>query len=206
MVRTVKDRLGHGYCVSVKIRIDTDLRLTDTLVRNALHAGASIITVHGRTRHQSSASDPVNLDGVKFAIQSANACGLQTALGTSPGDAWVVGEDGGAGGRPPCVVNGDIWTKADAIHSRAYTGARGAMSARGLLANPALFAGEERTPHAAVADFVAKSLSWGLPSPLIQYVLWVLTTVGISHICWKTAFLAVQSLSISTASLVLQAC
>lgn len=135
MVRAIKGRLGDGYCVSVKIRVDSDLRNTDALVRNALHAGASMITVHGRTRHQPSASHPVNLDAVKFAIDAANACGLHTARGTAPGDGWIL-EDGGAGGLVPTVVNGDIWTKDDAQHWRAATGARGAMSARGLLANP----------------------------------------------------------------------
>lgn len=134
MVRTIKGRVGEGYCVSVKIRIDEDLQRTDALVRNALHAGASMLTIHGRTRHQPSQSVPVNLDAVKFAVESANSCGLHTAIGTSPG--WPVGEDGGSGGLVPTVVNGDIWTRDDAIHHRKATGARGAMSARGLLANP----------------------------------------------------------------------
>lgn len=107
---------------------------------------------------------------MKFAIECANACGLQTARGVSPGDAYVQGEDGGAGGLAPCVVNGDIWTRDDAQAWRARTGARGAMSARGLLANPALFSGASRTPPAAVADFVDKSLLWGLPPALLQYV------------------------------------
>jgi len=44
------------------------------------------------------------------------------------------------------------------------------MSARGLLANPALFSGAPRTPPAAVAEFVDKSLLWGLPTALLQYV------------------------------------
>lgn len=170
MVRTVKDRLGHAYCVSVKIRIDADLRRTDTLVRNALHAGASLITIHGRTMHESSASDPVHLDAVKFAVDCANACGLQTARGTSPNDAWVWAEDGGSGGCAACIVNGDIWTNDDAVEWRRYTGARGAMSARGLLVNPALFAGEPRTPPEAITRFVDHALSWGLPTSFLQYV------------------------------------
>ena len=175
MVHSVKARLGAGYCVSVKIRIDDDLAYvacvctdlcscTDALVRNALHAGASLITIHGRTREQSSAADPVNLDGVRFAIEAANACGLQTAHGMSPC------EDGGAGGVAPCVVTGDIWTVDDAHEWRVRTGARGAMSARGLLANPALFAGYTRTPRKAVAGFVQRAIAWGLPTALFQYV------------------------------------
>lgn len=137
--------------------------------------------MHGRTRHQSSASDPVNLDAVKFAIECANACGLQTARGTSPSDAWVHGEDGGAGGLAPCVVNGDIWTRDDAQAWRAYTGARGAMSARGLVANPALFSGAPRTPPAAVVDFVDKSLLWGLPTALLQYVYQTYTSRHLAY-------------------------
>lgn len=167
-------------------------RRTHTLVCNALQAGASLITVHGRTRHQSSASDPVQLDAVKFAIECANAFGLRTARGTSPGDAWVYGEDGGAGGLAPCVVNGDIWTLADAHEWRTRTGARGAMSARGLLANPALFSGAPRTPSAAVSDFVNKSLLWGLPTALMQYV-YAHDTVVILHTCWKRVFRAEPS-------------
>ncbi|WFD00524.1 tRNA-dihydrouridine(20a/20b) synthase [NAD(P)(+)] [Malassezia yamatoensis] len=135
MIRGVRSRLGDGYCVSVKIRVDSDLKNTDTLVRNALHAGASLITIHGRTRTQASASHPVNLESVRFAVEAAQSCGLQIARGTANGDAWIVA-DGGAGGRVPTVVNGDIWTLDDAVHARVQTGARGAMSARGLLANP----------------------------------------------------------------------
>lgn len=168
MVRTMKARLGEGYCVSVKIRVDSDLRLTDALVRNALHSGASLLTIHGRTRQQPSASHPVDLDAVRFAVECADACGMQSAWGTSPSDAWVVGEDGGCGGSVPCIVNGDIWTKRDADHARAATGARGAMSARGLLANPALFAGYTHTPKDAVATFVDNTMRWGLASSHLQ--------------------------------------
>lgn len=167
MVRAVRARLGDGYCVSVKIRIDEDLRQTDTLVRNALHAGASVLTIHGRTRHQSSQSCPVDLDGVRFAVDTANACGLHAPIGTS---AWPIGEDGGSGGIVPTVVNGDVWTTEDAVYHRRATGARGAMSARGLLANPALFAGRAATPAEAVEIFTDYSVRWGLYPALFQYV------------------------------------
>ncbi|WFD03419.1 tRNA-dihydrouridine(20a/20b) synthase [NAD(P)(+)] [Malassezia obtusa] len=169
MVRAIRARLGDGYCVSVKIRVDSDLRNTDTLVRNALHAGASLISVHGRTRTQSSASHPVDLDAVRFAVDAAQACGLHAARGTAPGDGWIFA-DGGAGGGVPTVVNGDIWTRDDARAWRARTGARGAMSARGLLANPALFSGHTKTPPEAVGAFVERAIAWGLPFSLMQYV------------------------------------
>lgn len=166
MVRAVKARMGSDFCVSVKIRIDPDLRLTDALVRNALHAGASILQIHGRTRWQSS-SEPVNLDGIKFAVDAANACGFRTSWG-SKGGAAARFADGGSGGLVPCVANGDVWTLDDAIHYRQTTGCRGAMSARGLLANPALFSGYNQTPPEAVGLFHKIATSWGLHTGLMQ--------------------------------------
>ncbi|EST05949.1 tRNA-dihydrouridine synthase [Kalmanozyma brasiliensis GHG001] len=167
MVRAVKARMGEDFCVSVKIRIDPDLKLTDALVRNALHAGASVLQIHGRTRWQSSAGTPVDLDGIKFAVDAANACGFRTAWG-SRGGAEARFADGGSGGLVPCVANGDVWTLDDAIGYREKTGCRGAMSARGLLANPALFAGYDKTPKEAVGLFHQVATSWGLHTALIQ--------------------------------------
>ncbi|SPC65705.1 related to tRNA dihydrouridine synthase [Ustilago sp. UG-2017b] len=166
MVRAVKSRMGSDFCVSVKIRIDPDLRLTDTLVRNALHAGSSVLQIHGRTRWQTS-TQPVDLDGIKFAVDAANACGFRTNWGSKGGAAsrWA---DGGSGGFVPCVANGDVWTLDDAIRYRKKTGCRGAMSARGLLANPALFAGEDKTPGEAGGFFFKVATNWGLHTGLIQ--------------------------------------
>lgn len=167
MVRAVKSRMGSDFCVSVKIRIDPDLRLTDTLVRNALHAGASVLQIHGRNRWQSSASHPVDLDGIKFAVDAANSCGFRTGWGSKGGKASRFA-DGGSGGLVPCVANGDVWTLSDAMDYREKTGCRGAMSARGLLANPALFSGEEKTPAEAVGFFFKVATNWGLHTGLIQ--------------------------------------
>ncbi|SPO32390.1 related to tRNA dihydrouridine synthase [Ustilago trichophora] len=167
MVRAVKARMGESFCVSVKIRVDPDLKLTDALVRNALHAGASVLQIHGRNRWQSSAGHPVDLDAIKFAVDSANACGFRTGWGSMGGNAAQFA-DGGSGGLVPCVANGDVWTLSDAIQYRKHTGCRGAMSARGLLANPALFSGYEKTPTEAVGFFHNLASSWGLHTALIQ--------------------------------------
>lgn len=86
-------------------------RLTNELVRTAIAAGADILTVHGRTRHQSSSGHPVNLDSLAFAVECAK-------------------------GDIPCMANGDVFTLADAEETRRRCGVRGVMSARGLLANP----------------------------------------------------------------------
>lgn len=142
MVRAVKDRLGWSYPISVKIRVDPELGRTHTLVRNAVAAGASYVTVHGRTRHQAS-TEPVDLSAIRFAVECAQ-------------------------GDVPTVGNGDIWAYGDALEMRAKTGVNGVMAARGLLANPALFAGYDRTPHHAVAHFVNLATDYGFIHSLLH--------------------------------------
>jgi tRNA-dihydrouridine synthase 4 len=73
----------------------------------AIHAGASYLTIHGRTRHQPS-SHPVSLSSISFAVAAAK-------------------------GEVPCVGNGDVWDLEGAEEMRG-TGVRGVMGARGLLA------------------------------------------------------------------------
>lgn len=171
LVRSIKQRVGWDFPVSVKIRVDPDLTcvvsfpvffslladvspfqsLTNELVRTAIAAGADILTVHGRTRHQSSSGHPVNLESLAFAVECAR-------------------------GDIPCMANGDVFTLEDAEETRRKCNVRGVMSARGLLANPvilrfwaalavggvdlltldilrrqALFAGHSQTPLSAIS-------------------------------------------------------
>ncbi|KZT52133.1 FMN-linked oxidoreductase [Calocera cornea HHB12733] len=143
IVRATKDRVGWAFPVSVKIRIDEKLEKTEQLVQTAIHAGASHITVHGRNRHQAS-TQPVNLPGISFAVEAAK-------------------------GEVPVVANGDAWSLPEVVKIRNETGAQGVMSARGLLANPALFSGYTSTPPSAIAQFVDISLNYGgLPFALFH--------------------------------------
>ncbi|KLT42981.1 FMN-linked oxidoreductase [Cutaneotrichosporon oleaginosum] len=135
MVRCVHGRMGWDWPVSIKIRVDPDLRRTEQLVRTALAAGVSHVTVHGRTRHQAS-TEPVSLDKLAFAVECVR-------------------------GEVPTVANGDLWDLADAQRMRAQCGVHGVMAARGLLANPALFAGYDRTPVHAVENFVNLGVDYG---------------------------------------------
>ncbi|KAL8291442.1 hypothetical protein RQP46_002420 [Phenoliferia psychrophenolica] len=143
LVRTTKQRVGWDFPVSVKIRVDQDLQLTNQLVRTAITAGADWITVHGRTRHQSSSGYPVDLDAIAFAVSCAK-------------------------GDVPVVANGDVFTWEEAEETRRRCGVKGVMSARGLLANPALFAGYEKTPIAALSEFVDIATDTGLIFPLFH--------------------------------------
>ncbi|OCF74683.1 tRNA-dihydrouridine synthase 4 [Kwoniella mangroviensis CBS 8886] len=142
MVRGVGQRMGWGWSVSIKIRIDPDQKQTETLIRNALSAGISYLSIHGRTRHQPS-TDPVNLEGIKFAVETVK-------------------------GEVPCTGNGDIWSYEDVVTMREKTGVKGVMAARGLLANPALFCNYPSTPSHAVSQFISLSTSYGLIFPLFH--------------------------------------
>ncbi|GAA5839044.1 hypothetical protein JCM11251_007860 [Rhodosporidiobolus azoricus] len=143
LVRATKQRLGWEFPVSVKIRVDDDPKRTEELVSSIIAAGADILTIHGRTRHQSSAGVPVNHDAIAFAVSCAK-------------------------GAVPTVANGDVFTKKDGEDMRKRTGVQGVMSARGLLANPALFSGYERTPVEAIQSFITHSISYGLIYPLFH--------------------------------------
>ncbi|SCV72950.1 BQ2448_6875 [Microbotryum intermedium] len=150
LVRTTKQRLGWDFPVTVKIRVDPDLRqflfvdrLTNELVTTAIAAGADVLTIHGRTRHQSSAGHPVNLDSIKFAVQFSK-------------------------GQIPCVGNGDVFDLEGAEETRRRCGVNAVMSARGLLANPALFSGYDRTPLPTISEFIRISTQVGLIFPLFH--------------------------------------
>ena len=62
----------------------------------------------------------------------------------------------------PVVANGDIRCEADVIRVREETGVDGVMSARGILDNPALYAGYSHTPLECVRDWISFSLGTGV--------------------------------------------
>ncbi|CAE6518961.1 unnamed protein product [Rhizoctonia solani] len=158
LVRAAKDRLGWDYSVSIKVRVDSDLNILDEpnslwrllsmqvvyLMSNltrlihkwTILIGASYITVHGRTRQQAS-TVPVNLPAISFARECVK-------------------------GDLPVVANGDAWSNVENEIIRRETGCESVMSARGLLANPALFSGYELTPSSAIQQFVKLGTDYGL--------------------------------------------
>lgn len=97
-------------------------------------AGVSWITVHGRTADER--HQPVHYDAIKIIKDSL---------------------------RIPVIANGDIKNPKDVQAVCELTGVDGVMSARGLLANPALFAGYEHTPLQCLWDWVKIALEQGTP-------------------------------------------
>ena len=120
------------FSVSVKIRIHNDLDRTVDLCRQIEAAGASFISVHGRTKDQR--CEPVNLEAIRTIKQSVAI---------------------------PVVANGDVKRLADVEQTVALTGCDGVMAARGMLENPAMFAGYDVTPDRCISDWVRLALATG---------------------------------------------
>ncbi|KAM6213011.1 tRNA-dihydrouridine(20a/20b) synthase [NAD(P)+]-like isoform 2-T3 [Sarcoramphus papa] len=135
MVRHVRNQIDNPrFSVSIKIRIHEDLKRTVDLCQKAEATGVSWITVHGRSVEER--HQPVHYDAIKIIKQSMSI---------------------------PIVANGDIKTLKDAENVHHLTGADGIMVARGLLANPAMFAGYEETPLKCIQDWVDIALEHGTP-------------------------------------------
>ncbi|KZF19777.1 tRNA-dihydrouridine synthase [Xylona heveae TC161] len=143
MVKAVKERCGRDFCVSVKIRVHADLRETVDFVKTVQEAGVDYFGCHGRRRSQKS-SEPVNLDAIKLVKENT---------------------------RVPVVANGDAFSMADVSRIAEKTGVDGVMSARGLLANPALFAGYDVTPWSAVERFMNYAVRYPIPFKLVLHHL-----------------------------------
>lgn len=61
----------------------------------------------------------------------------------------------------PIVANGDIFQPGDVDRVAAHTGVDGVMSARGMLANPALYAGYAVAPTQCAVDYLKLALDYG---------------------------------------------
>ncbi|OZJ05204.1 hypothetical protein BZG36_02460 [Bifiguratus adelaidae] len=157
MIRHVKARTP-SLDMSIKIRIHPDLRETHEFVKRAEMAGVDYITVHGRTRKQKSA-ETVNLDAIRFVKEVAMV---------------------------PVVANGDVFSASDAEEIQRVTGVDGVMAARGLLQNPALFAGYEHTPWDAVEKYVRYALGYGTNQFIFHHHLMYMLETQMSKAEQKT--------------------
>lgn len=143
MVRAVKSAFGADFCVEVKIRIHKDLNDTVRYAQMVEAAGADYLTVHGRTKTQRS-REAADFDAIRLVKQSVKI---------------------------PVVANGDAFSLDDAHRIAEYTGCNGVMAVRGILSNPALFAGYKSTPWHAIEIFWDLVTAYGLPYRLTQHHL-----------------------------------
>lgn len=111
IVKAVRDRLPKAIPVSAKLRLGWDS--IDDIFHNANQvaaAGASWITIHGRTRAQGYAR-PIYWERIGEVQRSVSV---------------------------PVVANGDIWTYEDFLRCRDITGCEHFMVGRGAVADPVL--------------------------------------------------------------------
>ncbi|EDO46952.1 predicted protein [Nematostella vectensis] len=141
MVRQTKSRVT-GIPVSIKIRIHQDKRKTVDLCKRAEHAGASWITIHGRTSKQR--TEPPSMETIKLVKENLSI---------------------------PVVANGDIRCTDDFLKVCEATGANGVMAARGILSNPAMYAGYSVTPVECIKDWIDISLSLGTSFTIFHHHL-----------------------------------
>uniref|UniRef100_A0A1A9WKD7 DUS-like FMN-binding domain-containing protein n=1 Tax=Glossina brevipalpis TaxID=37001 RepID=A0A1A9WKD7_9MUSC len=113
IILNIRRVLREDFSVSVKMRLlyNEGRDTTVDFARQLEKCGVSFITLHGRNMWQKS-SEPLNVTAIQDVKQS-----LQI----------------------PLVANGGVRTWEDACNLHEQTNADGIMSARGLLANPALF-------------------------------------------------------------------
>jgi tRNA-dihydrouridine synthase B len=119
IVRAVSAAVGDSAAVSVKIRSGRDSSHINAveLAKAAEDAGASAITVHGRTASQmySGRSDPAVIAEVKAAV------------------------------RVPVIANGDVASLEGAEELLTQTGADYAMVGRAAMGNPWIFSGVDKS-------------------------------------------------------------
>ncbi|KAK7084618.1 tRNA-dihydrouridine(20a/20b) synthase [NAD(P)+]-like protein [Halocaridina rubra] len=133
MIRQTRNYVvDQGFTVSVKLRLHKDHKKTVDFARQIEAAGASFITVHGRTQEQR--SEPVSYNAIHDIKKAV---------------------------RIPVIANGDIRTLEDAHRIHDATEVNGVMAARGILDNPAMFAGYDFTPLECVKDWLDLALSSG---------------------------------------------
>ncbi|PHH93148.1 hypothetical protein CDD83_3 [Cordyceps sp. RAO-2017] len=161
-----------GRSVSVKIRVHGDLRRTmdflDTVIGHPQNRQVDWITIHPRTRHtpssvpirtealeiltsQYAATLPILLSGDVFALSALPFQSPRDLVTFSSSAGTTDGDGGGTSLRP------------------STTRLAGFMSARGLLANPALFAGHAACPWEALETFMCNVARCPLPFKLVAH-------------------------------------
>jgi len=165
---------GKGRSVSVKIRVHKDLRKTvdfiTTVIGDEQNRNIDWLTIHPRTRYTQS-SIPINLEALELLTDMFGdklpilVSGDVFTLSTLPYTSHLLAP------QPTFTTNTE---KAETnggdsgpdIAKRHLPKLAGLMSARALLANPALFAGYESCPWEAVDMFMNNVARAPLPLKL----------------------------------------
>ncbi|TID04759.1 tRNA-dihydrouridine(20a/20b) synthase [NAD(P)+]-like [Colletotrichum higginsianum] len=164
-----------GRSISVKIRVHKDLRRTmdfiDTVVGNPQDRNIDFLTIHPRTRHTAS-SIPINTESLGILLEKYGdtlpilLSGDVFSMATLP--LSTVSKGPAERTPEPTTIDGH---NGYADFTPSGTELAGLMSARGILANPALYAGYESCPWEAVESFIRHVVRAPIPVKLVQHHL-----------------------------------
>ncbi len=112
--KIVAECVKSGKTITVKFRIGVDGEhlVTEEFAKRMAGAGASLLTVHGRTKDKIYAGE-VNTDEIAKAVQAVEI---------------------------PVIANGGVFSRQDGEELMQKTGAAGVMIARAALSDPQIFA------------------------------------------------------------------
>lgn len=125
-VRELRNVVSNEFSVSVKVRLLSSVEKTVAMCQQLEKCGVSFVTVHARTAAQK--HEPIDIEALKILKEN-----LQI----------------------PIIANGDVFNLTDGESLYKKTRCNGIMSARGLLKNPALFSGVNRTPVSCVEEWIS---------------------------------------------------
>ncbi len=132
--KIVSECVKSGKIITVKFRIGItqEKLITEEFAKRMEGAGASLITVHGRTKDKIYAGE-VNFDEI---AKAKNAVKI------------------------PVVANGGVFSDADAERLLSETGADGVMVARASLFDPQIFCALTGNPGESKLSMLEKHLKW----------------------------------------------
>ena len=132
--KIVKECVKSGKIITVKFRIGINANklVTTEFAKRMEGAGASLITIHGRTKDKIYAGD-VNFKEIESAKKAVKI---------------------------PVIANGGVFSNADAEKLMQETGADGVMVARAALFEPQIFCELTNTPTESKLQMFEKQLKW----------------------------------------------
>ena len=132
--KIVSECVKSGKIITVKFRIgiNENKLITEEFAKRMEGAGASLITVHGRTKDKIYAGD-VNYKEIAAAKRAVKI---------------------------PVIANGGVFSNADGEKLMAETGADGVMVARASLFDPQVFCELTGTPTESRLEMFRKQLKW----------------------------------------------
>lgn len=125
LVRECRNRISKPFTISVKTRIQNDMKETIKVCQELEKCGASFLSIHARTPNNN--VGPINEESLKLVTESVQI---------------------------PTVGNGGINNLNRCYQLQEKTGVKGVMVANGILTNPEVFGGAKMTSMQCVQNWL----------------------------------------------------